>query len=435
MRHFTVNILYAVILLLIAPWGWADSPETPITSDRVALPGHVLPALSMAQPVAAPSMALKRVAEPLTLTIVLRRSDPAGFEQYLRDVYDPQSPQYLKFLNPEEVSDRFGPSQDDYDTVQAYFEQQGFTVAEGSRNRMTLTVAGVRSTAEKALRIEIGDYVAGERQFFANANEPTLPRTVARKVQSVAGLSDLAVPRPQILKTIRIVFGAVICDLEYATIYAGLFVAVANANNGKPITPEQLQKIKDEAQKFLDKCVRNVVFAAYGLPVGNDPPPPAWQGSDGTGQTIGLLEFDTFNPSDAADFIRLIGLPESTFNRISQVHVNGGAGPTPGPDQDEVLLDINTVLLIAPGAKIAVYDAPFTGANTSFQSLFNAMINGGVNIISNSWSYCEDQTTLADVQSIDAILQSAAASGISVFNGSGDTGSTCLNGSPNTIGV
>jgi hypothetical protein len=41
--------------------------------------------------------------------------------------------------------------------------------------------------------------------------------------------------------------------------------------------------------------------------------------------------------------------------------------------------------------------------------MFNAMINDGVNVISNSWAYCEDQTTLADVQSIDSILASAGA--------------------------
>ena len=43
-------------------------------------------------------------------------------------------------------------------------------------------------------------------------------------------------------------------------------------------------------------------------------------------------------------------------------------------------------------------------------------------IISNSWAYCEDQTTLADVQSIDSIFQSAAVSNISIFNGAGDSG-------------
>ncbi len=90
---------------------------------------------------------------------------------------------------------------------------------------------------------------------------------------------------------------------------------------------------------------------------------------------------------------------------------------------------------MAPGASVVVYDAPFTGPNSSFQSVFNAMINGGVDIISNSWAYCEDQTTLADVQSIDSILQTAAASGISAFTGSGDHGSTCLDGSANTVHV
>jgi len=42
---------------------------------------------------------------------------------------------------------------------------------------------------------------------------------------------------------------------------------------------------------------------------------------------------------------------------------------------------------------------------------------------------------MADAQGIDTILQSAAAGGISVFNGSGDSGTTCLDGSANTIGV
>src|SRR5204863_3993286 len=40
-----------------------------------------------------------------------------------------------------------------------------------------------------------------------------------------------------------------------------------------------------------------------------------------------------------------------------------------------------------------------------------------------------------DVQSLDSILASAAAAGISVFNASGDSGSTCLDGSGNTICV
>lgn len=144
MRNFLVGILYAV-LLLAAPWAWSASPAEPAnSSDRVALTGHVLPALSVAQPVAATPSALAFAVEQLTLTVVLRRSDPASFEEYLQDVYNPQSSQYRKFLSPVEISDQFGPSQDDYDAVRSHFEQQGFTVTEGSENRMTIIVAGTR---------------------------------------------------------------------------------------------------------------------------------------------------------------------------------------------------------------------------------------------------------------------------------------------------
>jgi hypothetical protein len=153
----------------------------------------------------------------------------------------------------------------------------------------------------------------------------------------------------------------------------------------------------------------------------------------GAGQKIGIPAFSSFRPSDVADFLALSGLPANLIGQVSQVQVNGGA-PL-GPDQGDVLLAIDTILTIAPGATIVVYDAPFAGAGTTFQTLFNAMINDGVTIISNSFSYCEDQATLADVQSIDAILATAAASGITVFNATGDAGNACRDGSPNTVAV
>src|SRR5207237_4193261 len=150
-------------------------------------------------------------------------------------------------------------------------------------------------------------------------------------------------------------------------------------------------------------------------------------------QKIGLLEFDTFHPSDVQDGLNLIHADPSFASRLSAVPVNGGV-TSPGAGEAEVLLDIAMVMLTDPSSNTSyvVYHAP---ANTSYQQLLNAMINDGVTVISNSWTDCEDEHTLADVQSIDSVLAQAAASGISVLNGSGDTGTTCLDGSPNTIGV
>ena len=141
----------------------------------------------------------------------------------------------------------------------------------------------------------------------------------------------------------------------------------------------------------------------------------------GTGQTIGLVEFDGFQMSDVSDYLSLTGYPSSELSNLSVVSVNGGIA-TPGASQDEVLLDIDTTMSVAPGAKTVVYEAPFAGAGASFQPILNKMVSDGVTIISNSWAYCEDQTTAADVESIDMINQQAAMSGISVFNGSGDDG-------------
>ena len=161
--------------------------------------------------------------------------------------------------------------------------------------------------------------------------------------------------------------------------------------------------------------------------------PPPWSAVDGTGQTIGLVEFDTLQMSDVADYLALVGRPAAQINQVTQVHVNGGAAP--GAEQDEALLDVDVSLMAAPGAKVVVYDAPGPAAAGSFQAVFNRMITDGVSIISNSWHYCEDQTTQADAASIDAILATAAAAGISVFNATGDSGSTCSDGSAATVSV
>lgn len=422
------------------------------SSGRVALTGHVLPALATATIDRSKSKAINE-DEPLTLTVVLNRSDPDGFAIYLANLYNPLSPTFRRFLTPTQVSDQFGPHQADYDAVKAYFAQHGFLVGDESANRMTVTVHGSRSKAASALAVDVGDYAIDGRKFFANSTDPALPQDLAARVQAVSGLSSLATPKPLLdhlpdTQANRALWYALCANQAVnggPSAYTGGTLAFFRILLGETFfylsLLDSLLNIAGAADLSSSgtgaqyaKCVNQYNRKyGYGLIGGRDPPPPAWQAADGTGQTIGLVAFDTFVQSDVANYIALMGEASGPLANVSQVHVNGGA--TLGANQDEVLLDIATVLTAAPGARIVVYDAPFTGAGTSFQALFNAMITGGVNIISNSWAYCENQTTLADVQSIDAILQSAAASGISVFTGSGDRGSTCLNGSANVAHV
>ena len=108
--------------------------------------------------------------------------------------------------------------------------------------------------------------------------------------------------------------------------------------------------------------------------------------------------------------------------------------PVPDRTQPKFCSTSRPTLRRRAWAQTVVYDAPF-GGGASFEAVVNAMIDNKVTIISNSWAYCEDETTLADVQGIDTVFQNAAAAGISIFNGSGDDGSTCLDGAANTISV
>ncbi len=427
------------LVVLAAASGQAATVDP---SPSVVLSGHTLPALQQATRAEVMRKAgVESPADvaPTSLTVVLKRSDPAGFERLLLDVYDPASPRFRKFLTAQQIADTFGPSQSDFDIVRAYFAQHGFSIVEESANRMTLIVAASRATIENTLLVSIDDYTIGDRTFFANGSDPQLPAEVAARIQAIIGLSDLARPQPlaiwswlkeQPCKEQGDTDGYIQQNIRGDALAACL-AAVNTCSPKQQLNAAELAATLKVCDKFRP-TPRPQAASQRASPQGLPPGAPPWKSVTGAGQKVGLVQFDTFVPSDVRDYLALFGMPDTVFANLSQVHVNGGA--TLGAGQTEVLLDIDTVLLAVPDAQVVVYDAPFAGGG-SFQALFNRAISDGMTVISNSWTYCEDQTTLADVQSIDAVLATAAAAGISVFNASGDTGSTCLDGRPNTIGV
>ena len=400
-----------VFLWIVA--GEAKAQQAPL----ITLPGHVLQALSRATPLDARLVAKSSSIEPVALTVVLRRTDPAGFDRYLADVYDPKSANFRKFLTPAQIAERFGPSAQDYDAVASYFAARGFERVETSANRLTLTVRAPRATVEQALAVHLSDYQIGQKRFVANDRDPSLPSDVASRVESITGLSSLATPRAD--------FGSAGVDLFCRIVTILTFI--------QNIIPDGYAAWNAATQQCRKDVIKGGGFWVWVWQI-KDPPPPAWQGVDGSGQTVGIVAFSTFQASDVGNFIHLNGLPSTLINNLSNVHVGGGATSGAVSDETEVLLDIDTVMATARGANVVVYDAPFSGAG-SFQAVFNAMINGGVTVISNSFAYCEDETTLADVQGIETILQTAAGAGISVVSASGDHGSTCLDGAANTLHV
>ena len=383
--HTCVPRLALVFAAALGPLA-AQSPF----QQRVSLPGHVLPKLRDATLLPRTAAMLQ---EPFTFTILLNLSDRAGADAFHKEMSDPASAQYHKTIPREEFTARFGPTQQSYDSVLAYLENCGLTVVERSANRRTITVSGTRAQAEYALGVAINNYKLGSRTFHAVAADPALPPAVAQLIGGVAGLSNLAVWRPQGLPSPA-------TPASIATAYDGALTPKGTTNTG-------------------------------GLP----------PGLDGAGRIIGLIEFDGFDINDVRNWLEnYANLPVSLADQVSVYPVDGGTKPsgcTPpvapgdkGCGTTEVLMDIEAVLGIAPGAKIVVLEAP---PKTNYATVINAAFEQA-EILSLSWGICESELPKAEVTSMDSLL---ADSGTTLFAAAGDTGSTCLDGAgtsfPNSI--
>jgi hypothetical protein len=345
------------------------------TAQIATLPGHVLGILPKATLLARDQ---QRGNDLITLEVVLRTSDELGLAAFVKDLEDPSSPNYHAPLQPSDVTARFGPTQDTYEKVLDYFTQNGFILVMGSNNRRTITVRGTRTQAEKAFRVAIDDYQIGDRNFYAIAGDPSLPVEIASQVVGVSGLSSLAHWQAYS-------FPSPAQPASIATAYQGNVTPAGSINSG-------------------------------GLP----------PGLDGTGQTVGIITFYDFELDDIKSWLKLADLPAGLIDHVSKAYFDGGPSTIDSP---EPVLDVATVLGIAPGANVMVFGVPrnTTDIATPHLTAVNYAIDtiGLGAVITDSYGVCEGEISASDANNLDSILQTAAASGITMFAATGDTGSTC----------
>ena len=140
------------------------------------------------------------VNQPMQLDLVLPLSDPAGLEAFLKDLYDPTSPSYRQFLTVQQFTQRFGPSQAQYDALIGFAQANGFTVVGGSLDGMDLQVKGPVSAVESAFHVSMRTYrhPTEDRTFYAPDREPTtgLPFSLWH----ISGLDNYSIPHPLLVK-------------------------------------------------------------------------------------------------------------------------------------------------------------------------------------------------------------------------------------------
>jgi xanthomonalisin len=135
----------------------------------------------------------------------------------------------------------------------------------------------------------------------------------------------------------------------------------------------------------------------------------------GTGQSVGLLEFDGYYASDITSYASLAGLTNIPLQNVLLDGFNGV--PTGSANEEEVALDIEMVISMATNlSKVVVYEA---GTNTYVpNSILSAMAaNTSIKQFSCSWDFANQPAN-----TLDAYFQKLSSQGQSFLNASGDSG-------------
>src|SRR5215472_6771994 len=91
------------------------------------------------------------------VSLVFKRTaeQEAALRKLLAEQQDPASPNYHKWLTPEQFADRFGLGTGDVNKITAWLTSEGFTVNRVARGRSAVFFAGTVSQIETVFRTEM----------------------------------------------------------------------------------------------------------------------------------------------------------------------------------------------------------------------------------------------------------------------------------------
>ena len=103
----------------------------------------------------------------------------AALDRLLTDQQNPSSPQFHKWLTPEEFGNRFGVSAGDQSKVVAWLNSEGLTVGQMGRGRNWVSFSGTAAQVSNALHTSLHRFQVNGEAHFANTSEPEVPEALA----------------------------------------------------------------------------------------------------------------------------------------------------------------------------------------------------------------------------------------------------------------
>jgi kumamolisin len=144
----------------------------------------------------------------------------------------------------------------------------------------------------------------------------------------------------------------------------------------------------------------------------------------GAGRASGVATDNDFLDSDLTGYLSYFGVTR-TGPPTTRVLVDGGPPPSLGPDSDETTLDVETIVSLAPGTALYVYEAPYDEpTNGNFIDIYNSVVNDNlVDTLNSSFTWCEKAITPHTYPvAINKIFAQGNAEGITFHAAAGDSG-------------
>jgi subtilase family serine protease len=350
------------------------------------------------------------------MLLVLKRSQAqeTALETLMAQQLDKTSPNYHKWLTPQQFGQMFGPSDQDIQKIAAWMVSHGFTIDNVSNGRTVIEFSGDAAQVQSAFHTPIHSYVVNNIQHWANAEEPSIPTAL---VPAVAGVRSLHNFYPKPLSHIR---GPL--QRAQATSQSKPRPNYTFGSNG-PCSLVQ----------FLDSALAD---ACYMIAPGDFEEIYTTQTavnntSGGSGVNIAIVSDSQINLTDVSTFRSLFNLAPENFI------VTQTSSTSKNSDETEAVLDSEWSAAVAPSANINLVVSPST--NSVFGgdiSAVDIIDNNLGDILSYSYGACEPALTSSytvtgapnnPYSSANAFYaaewQQAATQGITVIVASGDNGS------------
>jgi len=369
-RKFCTSLLTTVALVPVVTIVCQAQPLPPATR-------HVRDVVLNGQ---AKSVGRLPATQSMRLVLVLPHSNEAALQSLLQDLYDPSSPSYHQFLTVEEFTDRFGPTQADYDAVVNFAQTHGLTVVGTSRNRMNLDVTGSVASIEAALHVNMAVYQhpTENRTFYSPDREPTPDLSIP--LWHISGLDNYSIPQPALVRR-----------------PAGAQPAATTGSC--------------PSASF---CGSDMRAAYYGGTL------------TGSGQSVGLLEYYGTDLADLNTYYKNAGQTNNVpITLLSTDGTSTSCTEASSCDDTEQTIDMTQALGMAPGMSSLVM---YVGSSDS--AIFNAMATASpLNAqLSSSWTW-----TPADPNTDNPYFEEFAMQGQNLFQAAGDYGKWTATGRDSRI--